>query len=311
MKIFYHNDMDGILSARAIIEMLKLEGKTAEKENVIAMDYTKDFPLGSIEKNEEIYIVDYSISPEQMYDLLIETSNVVWIDHHKSAIEKYENFVTPIENSKPGWKIPGIRYSGIAGCVLTFWYLFGIGNETEKFLEDYPNNVDSDYRRYIPLVYRLAGDWDVWEHLYGQITKNFATYFGVKIEDPFNEELNKIINDNEKLDRALTAGKRMIEFRDGWAKKFMESYGFEMKIDQHIAFMANMGNANSEYFGNLVNKYDIVGTFCFNGEKWNCSLYSTKDYIDCAEICVRYGGGGHKGAAGFTSYEIPLEMFKK
>jgi len=37
------------------------------------------------------------------------------------------------------------------------------------------------------------------------------------------------------------------------------------------------------------------------GKKWSYSVYSTKPDIDCSAFAKRYGGGGHKGAAGFYS----------
>jgi len=49
-----------------------------------------------------------------MRELLITTKNVTWIDHHKTAIEKYNDFE---------YDIRGVRYDGIAGCMLTYCYL--------------------------------------------------------------------------------------------------------------------------------------------------------------------------------------------
>jgi nanoRNase/pAp phosphatase (c-di-AMP/oligoRNAs hydrolase) len=41
---------------------------------------------------------------------------------------------------------------------------------------------------------------------------------------------------------------------------------------------------------------------------WNVSLYSTKPEIDCGEIAKSFGGGGHKGAAGFQGKELPFKI---
>ena len=148
MKVFYHNDMDGIVSARIILNHLRTQNIPFKNEDFIEMDYSKEFPLGIIEKGEQVFIVDYSISPEQMYDLLIQTCRVVWIDHHKSAIEKYKDFKTPMEQSKPGWKIPGLRADGIAGCVLTWWYFCGRQIDTEEFIKDYPKNLKCRFKAF-------------------------------------------------------------------------------------------------------------------------------------------------------------------
>lgn len=296
MKIFYHNDMDGIVSAKIILDIMEIRTNISEKD-FFAMDYTTEFPLDMIEEGEEVFIVDYSIPVETMKQLQQLSKRVIWIDHHKSAIEQYKDYDK---------NILGLRVDGIAGCILTWWYFYGRQVETENFLKDYPKNINSFYRKEIPEFVRLAGDWDVWEHLYGQKTKEFAICFSTKIHTPFDEQLN-MLNDERNLEWFLQTGKDMINFRDSWANIFMNRYGFETKINNYSAFLANLGNANSEFFGERIQDYDIIGSFCFDGENWTCSLYSNKAYIDCANICKQYGGGGHKGAAGFVCKELPFK----
>lgn len=46
--------------------------------------------------------------------------------------------------------------------------------------------------------------------------------------------------------------------------------------------------------------------FVRDGKKWTVSLYSKKDNVDCSKIATKYGGGGHKKAAGFECYELPF-----
>lgn len=311
MKVFYHNDMDGIVSARIILNHLRTQNISFKNEDFIEMDYSKEFPLGIIEKGEQVFIVDYSISPEQMYDLLIQTCRVVWIDHHKSAIEKYKDFKTPMEQSKPGWEIPGLRADGIAGCVLTWWYIYGRQADTEEFVKDYPKNPKCRFRQEVPEYIKLAGDWDVWDHLYGLKTKSYTVCFNARIKSPLDDLFFDKLKTEEDIDKFCEAGHQMIEYRNGWAETFMKRYGFEIEIDGFRAFVANLGNANSEFFGNLIKEYDIVGTFCFNGETYTCSLYSEKENVDCSIICANRGGGGHKGAAGFVCKELPFKKEEK
>jgi hypothetical protein len=55
-------------------------------------------------------------------------------------------------------------------------------------------------------------------------------------------------------------------------------------------------------------KHDLMVPFAkmANG-KWKVSLYSTKPEIDCGVIAKTFGGGGHKGAAGFICDKLPWE----
>ena len=55
-------------------------------------------------------------------------------------------------------------------------------------------------------------------------------------------------------------------------------------------------------------EYDMFIGFSYNGKSWNYSLRSTK--VDCSQIAMKYGGGGHKGASGFSTDELILEITK-
>ena len=57
-----------------------------------------------------------------------------------------------------------------------------------------------------------------------------------------------------------------------------------------------------------IEPYDLMITFCRRKDKlWNVSLYSTKPDIDCGAIAKSFGGGGHKGAAGFQCKDLPFD----
>lgn len=58
-----------------------------------------------------------------------------------------------------------------------------------------------------------------------------------------------------------------------------------------------------------IEPYDLVITFVRRKDRmWNVSLYSTKLDIDCGAIGKGFGGGGHRGAAGFQCKELPFEI---
>ena len=98
----------------------------------------------------------------------------------------------------------------------------------------------------------------------------------------------------------------MIKYRDGWAKSYLERFGFETEFEGLKCFAVNLGNCNSEYFKSLPEgKYDAFMPFAFNGEKWTVSMYSTTH--DISDICKKHGGGGHAKAAGFTCVELPFK----
>ena len=104
----------------------------------------------------------------------------------------------------------------------------------------------------------------------------------------------------------IKEGAAMIKYRDGWAKSYLERFGFEVEFEGLNCFAVNLGNCNSEYFKSLPEgKYDAFMPFAFNGEKWTVSMYSTTH--DISGICKKHGGGGHVKAAGFTCVELPFK----
>ena len=58
-------------------------------------------------------------------------------------------------------------------------------------------------------------------------------------------------------------------------------------------------------YGDKIDQYDMCISFEYNGDTWNIGLYSTK--IDVGEIAEEFGGGGHKGAAGFIVKKLPFK----
>lgn len=111
MKCFYHLDLDGKCAGYLVWHYACLREEDEKPENFIKINYGMEFPLNKIEKDERVFIVDFSIEPEDMRELLKITKNVVWIDHHKTTIEKYKDFES---------YIPGIRMTGpgISGASL-------------------------------------------------------------------------------------------------------------------------------------------------------------------------------------------------
>lgn len=296
MKCFYHNDADGRCAGYWVNDsavITDLEYYQDEPE-FIEMSYEKPFPMDKIRPNEQVYIVDYSISPDEMRELLKITADVTWIDHHKTAIDKYEGFEHDIR---------GIRFDGVAACMLTYCYLNRMtdGGTGEIAIFDPCMKIGA------PMFTRLIADWDVWDFEYGDHTRQFITAFNCYDFNPFSEEWGRL---DYRTTSMIMEGADMIKFRDGWAKSYLERYGFETEFEGLKCFAVNLGNCNSEYFKSLPEGvYDAFMPFAFNGEKYTVSMYSTS--ADVSVICKKHGGGGHMKAAGFQCVELPFRKEKK
>ena len=293
MKCFYHNDADGKCAGFWVHHRAYLEPDI----EFIEISYEKPFPMNTILPNEQIYIVDYSIMPNEMRELLKITKDVTWIDHHKTAIERYKDFE---------YDIRGIRYDGIAGCMLTYCYLTHMTNGGRGEIRPFDIQMTED----APLFTKLIADWDVWKFDYGDKTRSFITAFNSYDFNPESKEwirfFKRILSKSSPVTDMIDEGTSMLKYRDGWAKEYLKRFGFEVNFEGLNCFAVNLGNCNSEYFKSLPDgKYDAFMPFAYNGEKWTVSMYSKTH--DVSDICKKYGGGGHAQAAGFTCEELPFK----
>ena len=297
MKCFYHNDADGKCAGFWVAlsaGLTDLESNyEPEDSDFVEMSYEKRFPIEIVRPNEMVYIVDYHITPDEMRELLKITKDVTWIDHHKTAIEKYADFEHDIR---------GVRYDGIAGCMLTYCYLHHMTDRGAGPIKPFNLSMTKD----APMFTKLIADWDVWKFDYGYKTRNFITAFNVYDFKPFSDNWDRFLRETNAEDTMIDEGRVMIKYRDAWASGYLERFGFETEFEGLKCFAVNLGNCNSEYFKSLPNgKYDAFMPFAFNGEMYTVSMYSTA--VDVSGICKKYGGGGHMKAAGFQCKELPFK----
>lgn len=73
----------------------------------------------------------------------------------------------------------------------------------------------------------------------------------------------------------------------------------------------NTGRFNSLTFAALDKPetgHDALMGYMFNGKVWTVSLYHAKHRtdLDLSAIAIKYGGGGHRRACGFTCSKLPF-----
>ena len=273
MKCFYHNDLDGRCAGAIVHKKARESGESCE---FFPIDYKDEFPFESIQKDEVVYIVDFSLQKPGEFEQLLEiTDNVIWIDHHKTAIEKHGDL-----------QVAGIREDGIAGCVLTWHWLF----PDEK----------------MPKAVELIGDYDVWTFKYGEDTKKFQV--GMKLEDthPQSRLWDTLLEWDARVPLIIEQGTAALRYREGHYKDLIEAISFFTEFEGYRAVACNAALANSMLFDSVNAGYDLMMPFYFDGSQWTVSIYTKRDDVDCSELAKKYGGGGHKQAAGFQCKELPF-----
>lgn len=289
MKCFYHYDLDGKCAGSIVA---KYEDNY-DPSNYFMVDYVQKIPVENISNNEKVYFVDYSFTENTkhvLYELIDKKCDIVWIDHHTSSINLVKSN-PELEN------INGIRLEGISGAALTYMYLYD-----KKFDE-------------LPYYVKLVSDYDCWKYDFEPDTTMFKLGMDANNHDAL-EEIWKIFDYESKSESKCSTesylysiikdGKTIKKYIDHDNTLYRDSYGYESIIGGYKCFVVNK-KTDSWIFGELYEKYPLVVVWVFNGEKYQYSLYSSKEDVDCSKIAESYGGGGHKGAAGFRHHDLLLK----
>lgn len=328
MKCLYHDDLDGRAAAFCVHMWagIRADGcvsrKGDQEQNLVAarfipMTYATNVRDLDIQRHEQIWIVDFSLPLADMDWLRTITTDVTWIDHHKSAIDAYADYPH---------KIAGIRRDGEAGCVLTWKYLHWYSDRTDPHPEDtwVERRVEREPIFPVPLAIRCVGDRDIWAFELGDLTRNFCMAAECYDTDPGSELWrtlcldreadpsvgpgNKAAHDrgNALFESMLQQGAAIRKYRDQRAKDLAAKNGWITEFEGHKAFACNVPMGGSELMGGdaAFERAPLLIRYEHKGTTFTVSLYSKT--IDCAEICKRHGGGGHKGAAGFRCSDLPF-----
>jgi oligoribonuclease NrnB/cAMP/cGMP phosphodiesterase (DHH superfamily) len=279
MKCFYHDDMDGKCAGAIVYKFYKLDrdftDETGEKCEFLRINYKDHFPFDRILPGETIVIVDFSLQKAGDFERLLEiTDNVTWIDHHKTAIEMHGDL-----------DLRGIRQDGVSGCELT-WKFF------------YPSLPT-------PRVVLLLGDYDVWAFKYGEETNRLQTGIRLYRTSPESIMWTRWLNPLYTPIDELRDGQISLDYRNNYYAGLIKAWSFFTDFEGYKAVACNAGSVSSQLFDSVTEDYDLMMPFCFDGKQWTVSIYTKKD-IDCSALAKKYGGGGHKQAAGFQCKELPF-----
>lgn len=271
MICFHHNDADGRCAGAIVYRKYPWC-------RFVEMDYNKKIPFDMIFEEEGIWIVDFSFKPEDMERLCGITQDIVWIDHHKTILDHPYN--------KPNVK--GIRNINQSGCYWAWGYI-------------YPDEVT-------PCAVSLISDYDTWTLV---MPDSKAFRFGLDLYNhgPTDDIWYDLLNPLSELrvDVIVEKGQTVLRFIDRFGQDYIKSYGFEIPDFEGFRCIAQgVYSFGSTFYGPLIDEYDICIAFEWTGQNWIVGLYSIK--TDVSVIAKKYGGGGHKGAAGFVCDELPFKV---
>lgn len=287
LVIYHRADFDGIFCyqiAKQFFDQDKGENYDVE---YLGWDYGDLVPI--VTQDTKIYMLDISV------DGLMNHPWLNWVDHHKSAIDKYPS------------TIQGYRIDGVAACRLAWQYFAGNQPTKQDFID---RKVDE------PWAVRLAGEYDIWDKRdpnaelfqHGLRTRDIdaskwgdSTYWSVLLSHTM--EAKAMVND------LLISAKYLQYAETKQNASIIKAAGFTLEFEGMTFLACNHARYNSFLFtAGLTPEHDGCFGFAWRKGEWHVSLYHApgKEHHDLSKIAVKYGGGGHRGACGFRVKTLPF-----
>lgn len=304
--IIYHDaDFDGKLSRDVCLYQL---GRRAPVLlHAYGWDYGRPLPGCELkhedgrdawENYDRIYIVDLSVDelmkrPELRF-------KITWIDHHRSAMEKWDTTDAP--------RFEGLRIDGVAACRLC-WNWFTANGYGTRESNGYGTREDFVERRVAePRLLRMAGEYDVWDLRDPDVK---ALQFGLRALS--EEKLGELVWDQFLmgkygmgfLDDAIDQGRAIQAYCNRQNDEYARGNAHTVRWEGLTWCALNLGQrGNSDLLAAAVRpEHDGCLAWRYDGAQVSVSLYGVphRREIDLSVIAVKHGGGGHRGACGFRT----------
>jgi oligoribonuclease NrnB/cAMP/cGMP phosphodiesterase (DHH superfamily) len=280
LVIYHKSDLDGIMSAAVIYEYFNnslvfgshyLE--LMENIEFLGYEYGDDLPLQKIKDANNIIVADIMLPVFIMKDY---DYKILWFDHHISNIK--------VSESNDFANIKGIRNTNMAACELIWGFYFK--NDAPyivRMLSLYDNN------NYSPLIFEEVMTIQYGARLY---IHDYKSAFGVLNDDVFDE-------------RIKTAGRPIFNYYKQQANEVYKNAIIGTFEDVNGKFhyipIVNSTRLNVTNFNVDITPYDMNAAMWIDTTGIHFSIYATKnENMNALDIATKYGGGGHRYAAGFN-----------
>lgn len=217
-----------------------------------------------------VAIVDFSYKRPIMVELAKKAKSVLVLDHHKTAQADLADLDSELPNVIVEFDMER------SGAVMA-WQYFHPGVDVPKFFE-------------------YLQDRDLWTKLlpgvdeFTAALRSYPQYFETWNQLIFNRHITDLIEEGMAIQRYF---RTLVD----QAKKhafFREIAGYTVPVVNASMFMF------SEVAGELSEGHPFAAVYAETKDGVIWSLRSRGDGVDVSEVAKRFGGGGHRNAAGFT-----------
>lgn len=287
LVITHRADFDGLCSQAIARRAL------ADSATYLGWDYSDDVP--NLAPYDTIYLIDISLPKDVM---IANASRLIWIDHHISKMTELD-----------GVDIQGYRIDGVAACRLA-WQWFNdpkYGTSTSKAMFLNREVVE-------PYAVQILGEYDIWDKRNPDVDPFQLGMSGQPVIDW--ETLLRAYSDDKMtapygyLRDILASGYAIQSYVKQTNLDIVTKFGFDVEWEGMNLLALNTSKSSSLIFdGTIKPHHDGCLAYRWDGKMWRASLYGVPDKdVDMTLIAKKYGGGGHRGAAGFSFAELPPEL---
>ena len=288
--VYYHaNCADGFGAAFAAWLQLK------DNAEYIPVKYGEQvLPIDVLGRT--VYILDFSFDADTMDTIFANASRVVWLDHHKTAFEMWleggmENGTVVdgkyhaqhpetlseivLDNNRSGAKIAWQHFHGAAPVPVMF-----------EHIDDYDRWVfqHQGTKEFNKAIWSLTPwSFEQWEQLWSQDAMKELYVAGEAILRAHDQNVKAV---------AKNPSSCMINYLVDDGDQGLSHEGLVVNCPTHLT--SDVGHELANQSGS----YGLLWTLDKDGKTAQCSLRSNGDY-DVSRIAKKFGGGGHKNAAGF------------
>jgi oligoribonuclease NrnB/cAMP/cGMP phosphodiesterase (DHH superfamily) len=250
-------------------------------------------------QGKHVLMVDFSYKRAALDELAKSAASVVILDHHKTAEAELEVF--RFREREAGSTTP----EDIGGMLRDLAELnrppvvaiFDMHRSGAHMAWDFCHGVDET-----PMLIQLVEDRDLWLFKLPE-TKAFSLWLR---SEPFSfgrfNLLAQELHDVEDSQRIMTEAAAMQRFFDAKVEE-IASFARRRRVGEHEAIVVNCPPMFASEVGHaLLDKHPDApfAAMYFDGPSsrmW--SLRSRDDREDVSAVAAKFGGGGHRNAAGF------------
>lgn len=219
-----------------------------------------------------VYLLDFSYKRPVLVEMAKQAKFITIIDHHKTAeadlcdLEEHENIQTVFDMNKSGARLT--------------WEAF---HDTE-----------------VPYFVRLVEDRDLWRFNLPD-TRAFCNYvFSFPYDFDEYTGFQYVCENTSFLREACRQGEAIERKQQKDIAELTSKLIHTLTVGGVEVPAANLPYQYASDAGHIMSKdAPFAAIYFFDGKHYKFSLRSSDTGADVSEVAKRYGGGGHKHAAGF------------